>query len=113
MKTLGEYIRELRDNHDLSVRELAKRIQVSAAFLSDVENGRRHPSDDVLRTIASHLGTSVTELRKHDARAPVQELRRKAASEPAMGFALRQLVDDDVSAEDLLDFLKKRANKKA
>ena len=32
MKTLGEHIRELREKKDLSVRELAKRIQVLASL---------------------------------------------------------------------------------
>jgi transcriptional regulator with XRE-family HTH domain len=112
MKPLGEFVRELRDKQDLSVRELARKIDVSAPFLSDVELGRRHPSDEVLRSIAAHLGTSVAELRKHDSRAPVQQLRRMAANNPAMGFALRKVVDEGVSPEDLLDFLNRRGTKK-
>ena len=34
MKTLGERIRELREKQDLSLRELAGKIGVSAAFMS-------------------------------------------------------------------------------
>ena len=56
MKTFGEQIRELREKKDLSVRELAKRIKVTPPFLSDVELGRRHPSEDVL----GKLGMSST-----------------------------------------------------
>jgi transcriptional regulator with XRE-family HTH domain len=112
MKALGEHIRELREAQDVSVREFAKKIGVSAPFLSDVELGRRHPSEDVLRNIAAHLRTTIAELRKHDARPPVQELKRISANNPAMGFALRKVVDDGVSPEDLLDFLKKRGTKK-
>jgi transcriptional regulator with XRE-family HTH domain len=109
MKTLGDCIRELREERDLSVRELAKKIKKSAPFLSDVELGRRHPSEDVLKTIASFLGTTFEELQKHDARAPVQELRRIAANNPAMGFALRQAADDP---EAFLEFLKNRTRSK-
>jgi transcriptional regulator with XRE-family HTH domain len=105
MKTFGERIRELREKQDLSVRELAKKIKVSAPFLSDVELGRRHPSDDVLKPLAAALHTTVAELKKHDARPPVQELKRIAASNPAMGFALRRVVDEGVSPEELLEFL--------
>jgi transcriptional regulator with XRE-family HTH domain len=105
MKTLGERIRELREQHDWSVRELAKKLKVSAPFLSDVELGRRHPSDEVLVRVASVLGTTVDDLKKHDARPPVQELKRMAASNPAMGFALRKMVDTNVSPEELLNFL--------
>lgn len=44
VKTLGQRIRELRERDDLSLREFARKLGVSAAFLSDVELGRRHPS---------------------------------------------------------------------
>jgi transcriptional regulator with XRE-family HTH domain len=106
MKTLGDRIRELREQQDVSVRELAKRLKVSAPFLSDIELGRRHPSDDVLDRLAKKLGTTTEDLKKYDARPPVKELKRIAASNPAMGFALRKMVDQGVSSEDLLEFLK-------
>ena len=112
MKTLGEHIRELREELDLSVRELAKKLKISAPFLSDVELGRRHPSEEVLEKLASALGTTSGGLKKHDARPPVQELKRMAASNPAMGFALRKVVDEGISPEDLLDFLKRHARNK-
>src|SRR5262245_18262347 len=94
MKTLGERIRELREERDLSVRELAKKIKKSAPFLSDVELGRRHPSEHVLKTIASVHGTTFEALHKFDARPPVQERKRIAATNPAMGFALREVAVD-------------------
>src|ERR1700739_4138294 len=104
MKTLGERIRELRENGDFSVRELAKKLRVSAPFLSDVELGRRHPSDEVLGRLATALDTTTDDLKKHDARPPVQELRRMAATDPVMGFALRKMVDDGVDAKELMAF---------
>ena len=112
MKTLGEYVRERREEKDLSVRELARRLKLSAPFLSDVELGRRHPSDEVLAKLARELDTTLAELRKHDARAPVRELRRIAASNPAMGFALRRVVEDGVDPEDLLRYLNRRNKKR-
>ena len=60
----------------LPLSELAKRIEVSPPFLSDIELGRRHPSEDVLERVARVLGTTVEDLRKFDARPPVQELKR-------------------------------------
>ena len=105
MKTFGERIRELREKHDLSVRELAKNVKVSAPFLSDMELGRRHPSEDVLERLALELKTTAGDLKKYDSRPPMQELKRIAANNPAMGFALRKVVDDDVSPQALLNFL--------
>jgi transcriptional regulator with XRE-family HTH domain len=112
MKTLGEYLRELREQRDLSVRELAKRLDVSAPFLSDVELGRRHPSGEVLERLAALLKTTVADLRKYDSRPPVEELKRLSANNPAMGFALRRVVDDEISADELLAFLKQRKKNK-
>jgi len=112
MKILGERIRELREARDWSVRELAKNLKVSAPFLSDIELGRRHPSEDVLERIASALGTTAADLSNYDPRPPVQELKRIAAKDPAMGFALRKIVDEEIDSDELLDFIKHRAKKK-
>ena len=112
MKTLGEHLRELREKKDLSVTQLAKRIKVTPPFLSDVDLGRRHPSEDVLGKLAHELDTTVADLQKHDSRPPVQELKRISAANPAMGFALRKVVDDGVSPEELLEFLKTHRGKK-
>ena len=112
MKTLGEHIRELREKKDISVRELARRLTVSAAFLSDVELGRRHPSDELLGRLAHCLDTTADELQKYDSRPPVQELKRLAANDPALGFALRRVVDEGITAKDLVEFLNRHAKKK-
>src|SRR5689334_18918994 len=109
MKTLGQRIRELREQKDLSLREFAKHVgDLSAAFLSDVELGRRYPSDAVLAKMAKILGTTEDDLRKHDSRAPVEEIKQRSTSEPAFGFALRKLVDKQISPEDLMKFVEQQ-----
>jgi transcriptional regulator with XRE-family HTH domain len=109
MKTLGERIRELREELDLSLRELARSLDVSAAFMSDVELGRRYPTEEMLAKIAKKLRTTLEDLQSHDSRAPVDELRRLASSDPAFGFALRRVVDritdDKLTPEELLKML--------
>jgi transcriptional regulator with XRE-family HTH domain len=103
LKTLGERIRELREGHELSLREFAAKLGgLSAAFLSDVELGRRHPSDKVLADMARILGVPVEELRKHDTRPPVEDLKRLATANPAYGLALRRIVEKRVSPEELM-----------
>ena len=101
MKTFGERIRELREGLDLSLRELAGKIGVSAAFLSDVELGRRYPSDELLEKLSKALKTTVDDLKEHDRRAPVDEIRRRASQSPAYGFMMRRVVEEEVSAEEL------------
>ena len=95
--TLGDKIRELRDKKDMSLRDFAKRLgDVSAAHISDIELGRRYPSDSLLNKIASLLDVSVEELKKFDSRAPVDEIKRLVQSDPAFGFAFRTLVDKKI-----------------
>ena len=107
VKTLGQRIRELRDAADLSLRECAARLGISPAFLSDIELGRRHPSDRVLADIAKLLRTTVENLRQYDTRPPVDELRRRAAENPTLGVLLRSIADGKVSTEDALRLIKK------
>ena len=109
--TLGMRIRQLREQYDLSLRELAKKLgDVSAAHLLDIELGRRFPSRSLLRKIAAALRVEVEELEKLDTRAPVEELKRRAAADPAFGFALRQL--GNMSSQEIIDLLEKREAKK-
>ena len=111
MKTLGERIRELREERDLSLRELAAKIEVSAAFMSDVELGRRHPSDKHMVAVARALGTSLEELQEHDTRPPIRELRRATISNPEYGFAFRKVLDKNISSKDLLEFVRQQDKK--
>lgn len=41
--TFGEFLSQLREKHDVTLRELARKIGVSAPFLSDVEKNRKAP----------------------------------------------------------------------
>lgn len=110
MKTLGTRIRELRDERDLSLREFARRLgDVSAAHISDIELGRRYPSLPLMKKIAEELRVPLDELLQYDNRAPVDDLKRRAEADPTFGFALRKIVEQDVSAEELLKLLENKA----
>ena len=108
MKTLGERIRELREARELSLREFASKVKVTPGFMSDIELGRRHPSDEKLEAMARVLETPMAELKDYDTRPPWQEMRDAAMSDPAYGFAFRRLVDSEVSPRELLEFLQDR-----
>lgn len=51
-KELGMYLKKLRDNKNLSTREVYDLSGVSNSYLSLVENGRRKPSAIVLKKLA-------------------------------------------------------------
>lgn len=55
---IGSFIRDLRENAQVSVRQLAARSGVSNPYLSQVERGLRKPSADVLNQIAKALRVS-------------------------------------------------------
>lgn len=101
-KTLGDRIRELREEKDLSLRDLSKLTGgLTAAFLSDIEHSRRYPSDENLKIIASALGTTAAHLSEFDTRPPVEEMKRLAAQRPELGIAFRKIVE--LSPEDLIE----------
>ena len=99
---LGERIRALREERDLSLRELAKKLGCSAAFLSDIELGRRYPSDKNLKDLARLLNAPYDELKAYDTRAPIEEIKRLTASDPRYAVAFRTMIDRKPSAEELL-----------
>lgn len=110
--SLGQRLRTLREAKDLSLRELAKRVDKSAAFLSDIELGRRFPSDEVLALLARELGVTQEDLRSYDTRPAVEEIRRLAAENPKYGFAFRTLVEKRLSPEELLELVETKTGKK-
>lgn len=59
---IGEFIREQRDQAQMSLRQLAKAAEVSNPYLSQVERGLRKPSAEILSRIAQGLRISAETL---------------------------------------------------
>ncbi len=59
---LGNYLRDLRNRRRLTLRDVEKESGASGSYLSQVEQGKRKPSADLLRKIAPTYGASVREL---------------------------------------------------
>jgi transcriptional regulator with XRE-family HTH domain len=59
---IGEFIREQREQAEVSLRQLAKRAGVSNPYLSQVERGLRKPSAQILQQIAKGLRISAEQL---------------------------------------------------
>lgn len=58
MKTLGERIVFLREEHNISQKELAITVQITAATLSRYENNLSEPNAAILCRLAAALKTS-------------------------------------------------------
>jgi transcriptional regulator with XRE-family HTH domain len=61
--SLGQRLQE-RDKADLSLRNLSRKVGISAPFLSEL--GRRFPSEEILAKLASALNVSLEDLKKYD-----------------------------------------------
>ena len=57
-RDIGEFIRDMRRNARISLRQLADQAGVSNPYLSQIERGLRKPSAEVLQQIASALRVS-------------------------------------------------------
>jgi transcriptional regulator with XRE-family HTH domain len=62
VNSIGEYIREQREQAKISMRQLAQTAGVSNPYLSQIERGLRRPSADILQQIAKGLRISAEAL---------------------------------------------------
>jgi transcriptional regulator with XRE-family HTH domain len=59
---IGEFIREQREQGQVSLRQLARLAGVSNPYLSQIERGLRKPSAEILQQIAKGLRISAEQL---------------------------------------------------
>jgi len=62
MNSIGDYIRQQREQAKISLRQLADQAGVSNPYLSQVERGLRKPSAEILQQIAKGLRVSAEAL---------------------------------------------------
>ena len=97
--TVGARLREAREARQLSLRSLARAVDLSPGMLSQIENGRARPSVGTLWALVSELGLSL------DAVFPsAEETATSAPAGPVVQRAGRRQVlelSGDVSWEQL------------
>ena len=95
----------------MSLRAFAGAVQKSPPFISDIELGRRYPSDEVLEQMAAVLKVPSSELKTLDTRSSLDDLRRLAQKDPQWGMAFRAVAS---KAESLTpeEFMRILAQKK-
>jgi transcriptional regulator with XRE-family HTH domain len=62
MNSIGDYIRQQREQARISLRQLADQAGVSNPYLSQIERGLRKPSAEILQQIAKGLRISAEAL---------------------------------------------------
>lgn len=105
--SFGAKLRELREERNISLRELARKINVSGAFLSDIELGRRFPSEDKVELLAREIGVPLEELSQYDFRNEVEAIRQMMFADPQAGMAFRTLRDKLTKGTNPEEILKK------
>src|SRR4051812_13346186 len=81
-ETLGSRLRQARLQANLSLREVARQLAVSASFVSQLENGKSQPSVATLYSLARLLGGSIDRLFDEQDHAAIP-----AETEPVTGPA--------------------------
>lgn len=99
-KTLGDVLRDARIEKNWSLRDLAAKVEKTASYLSDIENNRRVPAEDVLRTLANRLEVDFDDLMARAGRFG-EEVERYMRQTPAAGVLFRRVSEKKLSEESL------------
>jgi transcriptional regulator with XRE-family HTH domain len=99
--TLGTRLRVERERRGLSLRELARRLEVSPSLVSQIETGKTQPSVRTLYAIVSELGVSLDELfapaTDHEPSREEPERSEPDDVRPPVGFGrVQRAADRDV-----------------
>ena len=108
-KTLGEFIHDRRIERKTGLRSLAKVVEITPSYLSDIEYDRRVPSEDVLRRIAVQLTLEFDQLMARSGRVG-EEAERHLKRNPELGVLFRCITEHGLRGEDV-DKLIKEANR--
>ena len=67
---IGEKVKSERIKKKISLREFSRKLEISAAYLVDIEKGRRLPNHELLQKIADLLDIPVLTLNKYNLEMP-------------------------------------------
>lgn len=101
--SLGKRIRETRLKNAITLRKLAKMVEVSPSFISQVEQDKAHPSIDSLQKISSLLHVSSSYLLGEEDNQDVIVIRHKKGKPKLIqGVELKSLISTNVR-KNILD----------
>ncbi|MEO7131231.1 MAG: helix-turn-helix transcriptional regulator [Dermatophilaceae bacterium] len=94
---LGAYLREQRQNAQMSLRQLAEVAGISNPYLSQIERGLKRPSADILQQIAHGLQLSAESLY---VRAGILDERIVPEPSPTTGMDVLSAIAADPALTD-------------
>jgi transcriptional regulator with XRE-family HTH domain len=98
--TLGEQIRRARVAESLGLRELARRVDKSPSYVSDIEYDRRVPSEETLVALCEVLHLDFDALLSVAGRLG-DDADRYLREEPAAGMLLRRAQESKLTNDEL------------
>jgi transcriptional regulator with XRE-family HTH domain len=104
-ETLGDIVREGRAALGMRLRELARRLEVTPSYVSDIENNRRIPSEDVLRRISAELHLPLDELVARAGRLGAG-MERSLRKTPAATTLFRRISEEKLTEAEIGDLMK-------
>ena len=102
--TLGQVIRNARSEAGLSLRGLASKLSKHPSYLSDIENDKRVPSEEVLHNISVLLNLDFDQLMAQGGRLG-KDAEDYLIKHPTAGAILRLISSADLQEEDLKKLL--------
>ena len=112
-ETLGQRIRRLREAKKIGLREMAKTLGISPAYLSRIETNEEKtpPGEEVLERVAEVLHDSIDELMSLAGRVPA-DVKDFITKDPGLPQFLRTVRERGYSSDDLQRLLPKGKGKK-
>lgn len=103
-KTLGDVVRDARAALDMRLRELARRLNVTPSYVSDIENNRRVPSEDVLGRIAIELKIPLDDLVARAGRIGI-DAERYLRDTPVATTLFRRISEEKLTEDEIGDLM--------
>lgn len=99
-QALGDVIRDSRVVSKKGLREFARELEITPSYLSDIENDRRVPAEDVLSKIAHALGLNFDDLMALAGRVG-EQAERYVRRTPEAAKLLRKISEKNLSDSDV------------
>lgn len=112
-ETLGQRIRRLREAQELGLREAARKLDISPAYLSRIETDEEKtaPAEELLRAIARLLDDDAEFLLHLAGRVP-EDVSEMLKRDPGLPQFLRTAHERGITAKELEALLAKKKGPK-
>jgi transcriptional regulator with XRE-family HTH domain len=100
MNTFGEYLRKLRKDKNLSLRDLSLKLNIDSSLIAKIERNERSPSREFIRHVASFF------------KIEEQKLLHEFLSDFIAYKIIEENVDIDIlkAAEEKVNYIKNKTN---